>query len=133
MPLGTKTRHDCSSLGCGWSGWNFSNMCLDNFCDKWQSFKVIAFTFFVQYKKGQFGGAQFCPLPSQNRVNSDKEDVSLSLAFELFDVSCHFCYKNSHRRCSITKCVLKNFSIFTEKPLCWSLLFNKVEGLKPET
>ena len=35
---------------------------------------------------------------------------------------------NRHRRCSIKKGVLKNFAIFTEKYLCWSL-FNKVAGL----
>ena len=29
--------------------------------------------------------------------------------------------------------VLKNFAKFTEKCLCWSLFFNKVAGLKPET
>ena len=31
--------------------------------------------------------------------------------------------KSSHRRCYITKAVLKNFAIFTGKHLCWSLFF----------
>ena len=39
-------------------------------------------------------------------------------------------HKNSHRRCSGKKSVLKNFSNFTGKRLCWSLLFNKVADLK---
>ena len=29
--------------------------------------------------------------------------------------------RSSHRRCSVKKCVLKNFPNFTGKPLCWSL------------
>ena len=35
--------------------------------------------------------------------------------------------KNSHRRCSIKKAVLKNFTIFTGKHLCWSLFFNFIK------
>ena len=30
--------------------------------------------------------------------------------------------KNSHQRCSIEKAVLKNFTIFTGKHMCWDLL-----------
>ena len=41
--------------------------------------------------------------------------------------------RNSHRRCSIKKGVLKNLTKFTEKYLCWSLYFNKVVGLTPAT
>ena len=48
---------------------------------------------------------------------------------------------SSHRRCSVTKSVLRNFSKFTGKHLCQilsfnkvaGLLFNKVVGLRPAT
>ena len=33
-----------------------------------------------------------------------------------------------HRRCSVKKGVLKNFTNFTRKHQCWSLFFNKVAG-----
>ena len=38
--------------------------------------------------------------------------------------------RSSHRRCSVRKVVLKNFSKFTGKLLCQSLFFNKVAGLR---
>ena len=34
-------------------------------------------------------------------------------------------------RCSLKKCVLRNFAKFTGKHLCQSLFFNKVVGLRP--
>ena len=34
---------------------------------------------------------------------------------------------------SYCECILKNFTKFTGKHLCWSLFFDKVAGLKPET
>ena len=37
----------------------------------------------------------------------------------------------SHRRCSIEKGVLKDFTKFTRKDLYWSLFFNKVVGWSP--
>ena len=37
--------------------------------------------------------------------------------------------RSSHRRCSVKKYVLKDFTIFTGKYMCWSL-FNKVAGLQ---
>ena len=37
--------------------------------------------------------------------------------------------RNSHRRCSVRKGVLRNFAKFTGKHLCQSLFFNKVAGL----
>ena len=40
-------------------------------------------------------------------------------------------FRSSHRRCSITKGVLRNFAKFTAKHLCQSLFFNKVAGLRP--
>ena len=39
--------------------------------------------------------------------------------------------RSSHRRCSLRKGVLRNFSKFTAKHLCQSLFFNKVAGLRP--
>ena len=39
--------------------------------------------------------------------------------------------RSSHRRCSVKKGVLRNFTKFTAKHLCQSLFFNKVAGLKP--
>ena len=41
--------------------------------------------------------------------------------------------RHSHQRCSIKKSYLKNFTKFTGKHLCQSLLFNKVAGLGPAT
>ena len=41
--------------------------------------------------------------------------------------------KSSHRRCSVKKGVLRNFTKFTGKHLCQSLFFNKVAGLRPAT
>lgn len=38
-------------------------------------------------------------------------------------------HRRSHRRRSVNKIVLKNFSKFTRKRLYWSLFFNKVTGL----
>ena len=35
-------------------------------------------------------------------------------------------HKNSHRKCSIKKVVLKNFAMFTKKHLCWSLFWVNV-------
>ena len=45
--------------------------------------------------------------------------------------------KSRHRRCSVKKGVLKNFTNFTGKHQCWSPFFNKVAGdydfIKKET
>ena len=41
--------------------------------------------------------------------------------------------RNSQRRCSVRKGVLRNFTKFTGKHLCQSLFFNKVAGLRPAT
>ena len=42
-------------------------------------------------------------------------------------------FRSSHRRCSVTKGVRRNFAKFAGKPLCQSLFFNKVADLRPET
>ena len=42
-------------------------------------------------------------------------------------------YRSSHRRCSVKKGVLRNFTKFTGKHLCQSIFFNKVAGLSPAT
>ena len=39
-------------------------------------------------------------------------------------------FRSRHRRCSVRKSVLRNFSKFTGKHLCQSLYFNKVAGLR---
>ena len=39
-------------------------------------------------------------------------------------------YRNSHRRCSVKKGILRNSTKFTGKPLCHRLFFNKVAGLQ---
>ena len=41
--------------------------------------------------------------------------------------------RSSHRRCSVKKGILRNFTKFTGKYLCQSLFFNKVAGLSPAT
>ena len=41
--------------------------------------------------------------------------------------------RSSHRRYSVRKVVLRNFTKFTGKHLCQSLFFNKVAGLRPAT
>ena len=40
-------------------------------------------------------------------------------------------YKSSRRRCSLKKCVLRNFAKFIGKHLYQGLFFNKVAGLRP--
>ena len=35
--------------------------------------------------------------------------------------------RSSHQRCSMEKCVLRNFTKFTGKHLCQSFFFNKVD------
>ena len=42
-------------------------------------------------------------------------------------------FKSSQWRCSVRKCVLKNFAKFTGKHLCQSFIFNKAAGLRPAT
>ena len=41
-------------------------------------------------------------------------------------------FRSSHRRCSVRKCVFRNFSKFTGKQLCQNLFFNTVAGLRPK-
>ena len=40
--------------------------------------------------------------------------------------------RSSHRSCPIKSTVLKNFAIFTDKDVCWSLflIFNKVKPIQ---
>ena len=40
-------------------------------------------------------------------------------------------HRSSHRRCSVRKCVLRNFCKFTGNHLCHSPFLNKVAGLRP--
>ena len=41
-------------------------------------------------------------------------------------------FRGSHRRCSVKKVVHKNFAIFTEKHLCWSLFLINLQAFRPE-
>ena len=41
--------------------------------------------------------------------------------------------RRSRREVFCKKGVLENFTKFTGKHLCWSLFFNKVAGLRPES
>ena len=41
-------------------------------------------------------------------------------------------FRNSHRKCSVRKGVLRNSEKFTGRNLCQSLFFNKVAGLRPQ-
>ena len=41
--------------------------------------------------------------------------------------------RSSHRKCSVTRVVLRNFAKFTGKHRCQSLFFNNVAGLRPAT
>ena len=41
--------------------------------------------------------------------------------------------RSSHRRCSVKKAVLKNFTIFTGKHQCWSPFLKKLQPLRPGT
>ena len=42
-------------------------------------------------------------------------------------------HRTSHRKCSVKKGVIRNFTKFTGKYLCQRLFFNKIEGLRPAT
>ena len=42
-------------------------------------------------------------------------------------------YRSRHRKCSVKKCVLKNFAIFTGKNMYWSLSLIKLQAFSPET
>ena len=49
-------------------------------------------------------------------------------------MGCQLCnFRSSHRKCFVSKDVLRNFPKFKGKNLCESLLFNKVPGLRPAT
>ena len=48
-------------------------------------------------------------------------------------VLCSVPSRSSHRRCSVRKGVLRNFTKFSRKLLCQSFFFNKVAGLRSST
>ena len=52
-----------------------------------------------------------------------QNDEELNLEINLSKI-----WSSSHRRCSVRKGVLRNFTKFTEKHLCQSHFFNKVAG-----
>ena len=49
--------------------------------------------------------------------------------FEIFEISSEARFRSSHQMCSMKKVVLRNFTKFTRKHLCQSLLFVKAAGL----
>ena len=57
-------------------------------------------------------------LPTDNSVQT-------TLVFRIF--------RSGHRRCSMKKVALKNFTKFPGKQLCQNLFFNKVRSLRPVT
>ena len=59
--------------------------------------------------------------------------VSIFTEFNLFIGTSIEIFRSSHRRFSVKKGVLRNFTKFMGKHLCQSLFFNKVAGLRPET
>ena len=66
---------------------------------------------------------------SYSRQFASPLDLRFSHIFHYFVC----CNRSSHRRCSIKKAVLKNFTKFTGKHLRQSLFFNKVAALRPAT
>ena len=58
---------------------------------------------------------------SGNKINN----VLFKFVFTLF--------RSSHRRCFIKKAVLKNFTIFSWKHLCWGLILIKLQGFSSAT
>ena len=83
---------------------------------------------------------QRCPCPEEIhlRVTSPKKMIFIqeNTAFPLkHHVAWHPTKdpRSSHRRCSVRKGVLRNFTKFTGKDLCQSLFFNKARGLRSAT
>ena len=70
--------------------------------------------------------------------------LTMSLKLRVLFLCCYFVktektrsagielFRSSHQWSSVKKGVLGNFAKFTGKPLCQSLFFNKVAGLRPE-
>ena len=57
-------------------------------------------------------------------VALEKKDI-----WKIHVVPSYRIFRSSHRRCSMNKGVVRNFTKFTGKHLCQSLFFNKVAGL----
>ena len=58
------------------------------------------------------------------------DDIAEYLTLENFQV---FLHRSRHRRCSVKKDVLRNFTKFTEKHLRQSLFCKKIAALRPAT
>ena len=52
--------------------------------------------------------------------------VCILVFYTINHATMFFLFRSSHRRCSVRKGVLRNFTKFTGKHLCQSLFFNKV-------
>ena len=66
------------------------------------------------------------------RTRLEKQDTRFREAVSI-EKRVAIAFRSSHQRCSTKKDVLRNFTKFTGKPLCQSLFFNKVAGLRPAT
>ena len=64
----------------------------------------------------------------QRLINSLRKTI-ISKFITAFDRNYFYKYRSSHWRCSVKKCVLRNFTKFTGKHLRQILCFNKVVGL----
>ena len=51
----------------------------------------------------------------------------------VFAITIQMTTRSSHQRCSVRKCILRNFAKFTGKHLCQVLFYNKVAGPEPAT
>ena len=69
---------------------------------------------------------QITPLSIKNKKIKEKQRYIASASHHG-----NYMIRRSQRRCSVRKCVLRNFAKFTGKHLYEILFFNKVAGLRP--
>ena len=66
---------------------------------------------------------EYTNIENSNVLTKNKKTGNLKIVLEFLVT-----FRSSHQRCSVKKGVLRNFTKFTGKHLCQSLLFNKVAG-----
>ena len=59
--------------------------------------------------------------------------VNLRNVINKLQIKSHRMQKYNHWRCSVRKGILRNFTKFTGKYLCYRIYFHKVAGLRPAT
>ena len=95
------------------------------------------FRFFTSYKTMKKNLLQNLSSNDQQTlsVESTPIETSISEVPESFLIYNFRVYRlrSSHRRCSLKKGLLKNFTIFIGKHLCWSLFLIKLQALRPVT